>query len=465
MKFFFFIFAFLYFDFSYADLNTKYKRIFKRTQRFQLYELKEREILSGVETQQSPIPVKWDTSVSRTSPYYHDKSETARLTGSLREYTDSFVTTLVYNDFSSLKNTFRTEYSVQQFDTAYSNLEYQKNYDISNRLEYNITNNGINSSLKINQEIELKNFSIAQLNNIKILNSDFIDFNQQLLSFLLLGCKIKNQSKLKAIVDNTLKKGRILFDIKAISRKDFLNYKNQQIDLERTLLNLKREYIQAQLVLETYGIKQRHIDIRQFKDLCDENVTIKSRNPKTDSYLSGNIEIEIVKKQLELAGLQLKASQRSTVANVFPFFELGVNTSVDQNAQDYRVVAGINIGWEITNTRQRSNVKFKNDGMKYSEGDYKLSIQRIQSQDSSLRQDLKFLAQLIDIQKKSLNQNAQLLKILRLEQSIKKGDSFNFANTVSSQINLINNFYDLIQQIELKKNQLAIINDGKYLLR
>lgn len=461
-----FLFSILICLTSYANHLSILKETFVKTEKFKLFNLKTQEIKLGSDAQKQWLPVQLETSLYRTQPFYGDKTETAQSTGSVTKNTDTFNTSLTYNSFSSFKNVFNAQYARSEFDTTYNaSISSGRSYDLSNRLEYNFANGGRNSTQQLSQSLEIASLNISELNFLKNLNTEFIDFSQKLLNYLILDCKIKNQTTIKNIADETLKKGKALLDVNLISRKDYLNYENMQIELENTLARLSNEFLLAQYNLESVGFSlDKDLEKDKFIKVCQLSNPIDYVQALGHEDIKKNIDLEILNKQVEVDNLQLKSSKRNTIANIVPFVELGMNSNLAQESKDYRIIAGVSVGWDITNERQQSLVSFKNFSKQYTAGDYQLTKKKIEFDLLSLVQDLKYIAQLFEITKRNLKSNDDLLKILRLENSIKKGDSLNFSSTISSRANLVNNYFDLIQQNEIKNLQLTLLKDGKWLV-
>lgn len=462
MKYFFF-FSFFCFN-IFSNQNAQVLEFFKKSTRYQLWNLKNQEINSAKKTQLAWLPLRLDTSLYRNNPFYGDKNEQLQLAGAVQETSDVLSLDLVYRDFSSLTNTFGIDYSRNEYDTAYSTLSNARSYDISNRLEYNLTNSAGNSDLRINQNLELVNLHLTELQAIKSLNSEYLDFFQKLLSFYLLDCKLKNQQQLKTLVDDALKKGQTLLSINVISKKDFLNYENLQIELERNLAQLNNDFLQARYDAESLGIDiDKDIDTKTFSTICQSANQIDFKVKNDD--LRKNLDYEILQKQVELNTLQIKNAKRDLISDVKPFVELGMSSSLNQDSKDYRIVAGISVGWDVPNSRQQSTLKYRNFSKAYTQGDYQLTKRKVDFEAKSLSQDLNYLSQMLEITRKNLKSNEELLKILRLENSLRKGDSLNFVNTVNSRLSLINNFFDLVLQSEVKLTQFALLKDGRLLIK
>lgn len=459
------IFYFIFFlsQFSFANPNDSVRELFTQSTRYDLWKIKNQELTLGKNAQLSWLPLRLESSLYRTMPFYGDKEQTAITSGVVQEHADVLSLNLTYSDFSSLTNTFSAQYQRNQYDEALSALNNARSYDLSNRIEYNITNSAGNSNLRINQGLELVSLNLSELQAIRSLNSEYLDFLQKVLSYYIYECKLKTQTQIKDLVDETIKKGKVLLSINAISKKDFLNYENIQIELERSIATINNDLLQAKFDAEALGVElDSSVSREKFIGLCKLSQNRAMIVSKED--LKKNLDFEILQKQIELNSLQLKSEKRDLISDVKPFLELGVASGLNQDAKDYRIVAGVSMGWDLPNARMKREVKFKEYSKNYTAGDYQLTKKRVEFEAQSLKQDLKYLNQIIDITNRNLKSNDDLLKILALENSLRRGDSLNYFNTVNNRISLINNYYDLILQTEVKLAQYTLLQDGKYLV-
>lgn len=449
---------------SWSSQNELVKSIFKKSSRYEIWEIKKREISAGKKTQLSWLPLNLESSIYRTNTLYGDKKETSLSSGPVLDFSDILAVNLRYNDFSSFSNVFSAKYNSNTYDTDYSTFGYAKSYDLSNKLEFNFTNFGNNSDLRIDQGLQLVNLSLSELEAIRNMNADYLDFFQKLLAYNLAVCKLDDQKKLMAIVEMTLKKGRALLSINAISRKDFLNFENIQINLERNIVTLENDLLQAKFDVESLGINiDKDIEKGSFASIC--NISSPSRYSYNISDFTKNIDYQILLKKINLNLLQLKQTKRNLVSDIKPFVEVGYNATLGKQSKDYRVVAGLSVGWDIPNQRQRSDVDFRSLGANYTTGDFQLTKRKIEFDAFGLNQDLKFLTQSMELTKRNLKSNENLIQILELENSLRRGDSLNFVNAVTNRASLINDFFDQKLRFETKLSQLALLEDGNYLVK
>lgn len=460
----FLLFSFLFVSNISASQNDLVRDIFFKSSRYQLWLSKQQELQSGKRSALSSIPLRMDSSLYRTMPTYGDKTETALLGSSVLESSDVLSVDLVYQRPSSLKNTLSLDYTRNTYDTNYATDSTARSYDISNKIEYNFTNGASNAERKIAQDQEVTNLSLNELQSIKNLNSDYLDFFQKVMTYFMVDCKIKNQQQVKGIVDQTIERGKALLSINSISKKDYLNYESLQIDLEKTLANLTNDLYQAKYDIEALGLNFKEaIDEVKFGKMCQFDKILGFNENASD--VKGSIDLEIITKQMELSSLEVKNAKRDTISDVTPFVEIGMSSDLGKNSKDYRIVAGVSVGWDLPHAKLSNNIKYKNLGKNYNAGDYQFTKRKMEFELTGLKQDIKYLTQIVDITKRNLKSNDELLKILKLEQSLRKGDSLNFANSVNNRISLINNYYDLVLQMETKLAQIKLIQEGKYLVK
>lgn len=457
------LFSVLFTSAVFANQNDLVRELFKKSERYKVWQLKNLELSAGKKAQLSWLPLRLETSLYRTRPFYGDKTETATLYGNVKEHADVLNLNLAYNDFSSFTNTFNAQYSRNEYNESYSPLNNARLYDLSNRFEYNVTNSADNSALKIAQGLEILSLSITELQAMKDMNAEYVNFLQKTLTYVLYDCKLKTQIQLKTLVDETLEKGKTLLSINAISRKDFLNYENLQMDLERNIATINNDLLQAKFDAEALGIDlEKNLRRDKLAGICQLNQALPVI---TSEDFAQNLDFEILQRQMDYNTLQIKDEKRDLVSDIRPFVELGLSSGLNQESKDYRIVAGVSVGWDVPNARMKREVRYREYSKAYTAGDYQLMKKRVEFEAQSLKQDLKYLEQILEITKRNLKSNDDLLKILRLENSLRRGDSLNFFNSVNNRVSMVNNYYDLILQAEVKQAQFALLQDGKYLIK
>jgi hypothetical protein len=440
------------------------KNLFKSTNTYAQWSSKQSELNTGKNKNQSLLAPKLESNLYRTYPFYGDKEETVALGGSPLNYTDNFSLSLKHSLANSLTNTSTFSYTKNYYDEAFSTVSDVRKYELSHKLEYNITNGGSNSSVSIDLRKSQLQYNITELQSLKQLNDSYQDYLQKILNYLTLNCKISSYSSLKSNVDETLHKGKILLDIKAISKKDFLNYENLELDLEKSIADLKQQLNTTTNDLLTINIDALSQDLTLLKNkLCSYD---KNLAEKTDTADRGKaVEIEIAQKQLDLSALDLKEAQRSLVTNVAPYLEVAYASEFNQKAKDYRVSAGVSFAWDLPTNRQSLQEKEKNYNRMFSAGEFNLAKKRMEQLYQTLTFDITYLTEMIEIQRKNLASNQDLIKILTLEKNLRTSDSLNFSSAASNRIKLIGSYFDLKSQKELKVSQLNLLNNSRYLIK